>query len=180
MKPLLPLILLFCLLFGCTGTGGSSNQKDISRIIFATGYCHGECPFQAIEIDSSLAYKYYGGQYAKHKGYFQGVIANDYWDSLNSDLIKLEYWNLDTIYDNTYDDQSIEIIIYSGNHKKHIRGQNKSLPKNLQNLVTKLSYSVDLAKIKTTKDIIKFETTVQEPLDSVEPKFPPAGRDQNN
>jgi len=174
MKTLLTLLLLICLFYGCTEYKTSSKQNDIFKIIFASGYCHGECPFQAIEIDSSLTYKYYGGQHAKNKGYFRGTIDEGFWESLKNDLKKIEYWNLDTIYDDTYDDQSMEVIIYKGKYKKHIRGQEKSLPKGLQNLLYKLYYSVDLADIKAIRDTIQFESTVQNPLKFTGPKFPPA------
>ena len=35
-------------------------------------------------------------------------------------------------------------------------------------------FSVELAKIKAVGDTIKFESTVQNPLKSTGPKFPPA------
>ena len=174
MKTRIMLLNILCMLLGCTGYNSSPKGKDISRVIFASGYCLGECPFQAIEIDSSLTYKYYGEQYAKHKGYFRGTIDKGFWKSLKSDLNKLEYWNLDTLYDDTYDDQSMEIIIYSGNYKKHIKGQDRSFPEGLQKLFSKMYLSVELAKIKAIKDTIKFETTVQSPPKFTGPKFPPA------
>jgi hypothetical protein len=174
MKTPALLLLLICLFCTCQRAGYKPQQNHISKIIFATGYCHGECPYQAIEIDSSLAYKYYGGEYARKKGYFQGIVDKGFWDSLNTDIEELGFWNLDTIYNNTVDDQSKEIIIYQGNKKKRIHGQDESFPKGLRQLFSKLYHSVDRVHITPFKDTINFESTLQEPLKLIgEPSFHP-------
>ncbi|MEJ6980004.1 DUF6438 domain-containing protein [Pedobacter sp. P351] len=168
MRTLLTTFLLTCLFCGCQR---SKNEFDrhgqITKIAFATGYCHGTCPYQAIEIDSSLTYKYYGGEWAKNKGYFTGTIDRGFWDSLNTDLKDLEYWNFEAVYDNTVDDQEVELIIFKGHDKKHIRGQYESLPKGLRDLFFKTYKSVARANLRPIKDSIAFVTTLQTPM-----KFP--------
>jgi hypothetical protein len=50
----------------------SEDPDAISKVIFATGGCYGECPYYAIEIDAALNYKYDGGKYAKSHATFKG------------------------------------------------------------------------------------------------------------
>jgi hypothetical protein len=37
------------------------NKSEISKIVLGRGYCLGECPFEVIEIDTTLSFKYFGG-----------------------------------------------------------------------------------------------------------------------
>lgn len=171
MKSLLITFLLIVLLCSCKK---SINRHDITKITFASGYCHGECPFQAIEIDSSLTYKYYGGEWAENQGYFLGTIDKDFWDSLNTDVRNLKFEDIDSTSDNSPCDQSLEIIIYNGNERKYISNQEESLPKGVQYLFSKLHLSVGRAKLRATQDTIIFETTLQKPPEhSGGPRFPP-------
>jgi hypothetical protein len=72
------------------------------------------------------------------------------------------------------DDQSVEVIIYCGTSKKHIRGQYESLPNELRHLFATMNASIELARLKRIKDTIKFESTIQiADRMTAEPAFPP-------
>jgi hypothetical protein len=174
MKIRLMLLALILLTYACNDGKSPIKQDNLTRIVFATGYCHGECPQQAIEIDSSLAYKYYGGEFARNKGYFRGTIGKGFWESLDADLKKPEFLSLNNIYDDSVDDQSVEVIIYRGKSKKHIRGQYESLPNELRHLFATMNSSINLANLKPISDTIHFESTIQMRVSKIaEPRFPP-------
>src|ERR1700735_5570583 len=92
-------ILYFMVLFAsCTSKNVRDRNNEISKISFASGGCYGKCPFMAIEVDSSLSYKYYGGLYSDKPGYYTAKISTELWDSINIQFEKVDYKHLDTSY----------------------------------------------------------------------------------
>jgi transposase len=153
------------------------NKSEISKIVLGRGYCLGECPFEAIEIDSTLSFKYFGGMYADQKGYYSGEIAQSYWDSLNLKINKIDLNKLDSVYYKTYDDQEVEFVIYKDGKRKYVIGQTDSLPLKLKDLLDLLHKIINNVDLKLLKDSINFETQVQyQYLRSTDsPKFLPKG-----
>lgn len=74
-------IALFLLSACCTK---EHRNNEITKIEIATGGCFGPCQYTALSIDSSLTYKYYGGEILsrtnrpedkfKIEGYYTGKI----------------------------------------------------------------------------------------------------------
>ncbi|MGB4774699.1 MAG: DUF6438 domain-containing protein [Daejeonella sp.] len=156
----------------------SCHQKDdikIFKIAVASGWCRsGECPYSAVEIDSSLHYQYYGGLYANPKGYYYGKFDKKDWRALNKDFRKIKFEDLKEIYPYAYDDSEIEMIIYSSKGKKHIKTQFASLPIELKRIYDQVLESYKLVKLKKSPHELHFETTYQIPPKIIgEPKFPP-------
>jgi hypothetical protein len=78
-------------------------------------------------------------------------------------LEQIRYKQLDTSYEHTVDDQSLEFIIHYSNKTKHIRAQAASLPNNVGKVFNWISDSYRNLKLKRTHDSLRFETTVQYP-----------------
>jgi hypothetical protein len=138
----------------------SIKKNRISRIGFATGGCHGTCPYLAIEIDSTLTYTFFGGKYAKKKGFFKGVVSRDFWDTLNQKFERIQYRNLDTLYNSSVDDLAIECYLMEGQERKSIYGQDMSMPDSLREVLYWVlnSYEkIDLMKV----DTLFFQTEIQ-------------------
>jgi hypothetical protein len=100
----------------------------------------------------------------KLKGYYAGKITEAFWDTLNIKLEQIKYKKLDTSYQRSFDDQSLEIFIHYGNKVKHIKAQSASLPENVGNAFYYIVNSYKTIKLKATKDTFKFESTIQWPI----------------
>lgn len=171
----LMLTIAILLLFACNFNSKKTNT--IEKVILGTGYCHGDCVFQAIEIDNNLKYKYYGGKNAEKKGYFIAKADKKLWDELEIMFNKIKINDLDTLYDRTYDDQSFELIIYANGKRKHIKAQYESLQKELKDIVDFLSGSYKNVDLQPIDYVIDFESKIQkEQIPDSVPKFPPPSR----
>jgi hypothetical protein len=138
------------------------KKRNISKIIFETGGCYGKCPYTAVEIDSSLTFKFYGGEYSDVKGYFKGIVSEEIWDSLNLKLEGINFTQLDSSYEKSIDDLATEMIVYYGKQRKHVRGQSASLP---DSVMTFYNWLMNLHKRVRLKPItekeISLETSIQ-------------------
>lgn len=154
-------LILILTLFACADTHKDNKRNNqIRKVSFATGGCYGKCPFLAIEIDSSLSYKFYGGQYSDLQGFFTGKITQTFWDSLNIKLEQVNLKQLDTLYMATIDDLSIESYFTFGQIKKPLFGHEMDFPDSVQKIFNWLmgSYKrVELTKV----DTLDFETKIQ-------------------
>ena len=152
-----------CILtIGCTE---DKKRNTITKVSFARS----EMPFMAVEIDSSLNYKYYGGARADNKGYFTGNISEADWTNFNSLLDSLDYKHVDTGFNDLgIDEAGVELIIQSQNDKRHYFGsvdKRDSLYKAYEWLIGSIQ-KVDLTK---SNDTLQFETRYQYPPS---PKIP--------
>jgi hypothetical protein len=86
MKLLKLAVGLFLVLPSCKQMTNDTQYSgyEIQKVTVAfSGYaCEGECPFQALAIDSTLKINYYGGLFAPLKGYFEGNVSKVLWDSV--------------------------------------------------------------------------------------------------
>ena len=158
------IILTLSIVFSSCTEKTKKRNNEISRIVFATGGCYGHCPIQVIDIDSSLNFKYQGLEYSKYIGYYEGSFKQELWDSLNIELEKLNYNELDTIYSHSVDDLSTEIYIYNKNGIKHIYAQSSSLPKNVENFYEWFLERIQKLEMKNTNKKFIFQTTTEKPI----------------
>jgi hypothetical protein len=161
--------LIFCILaelMSCKTNKLENKTYEISRIAFASGGCYGACPLLAIEIDSSLNYKFYGGRYSDMPGYYVGKISQELWDSINTKFEKVDFKHLDTSYQFSVDDLATQTIIFYSNTRKIVNAQSASLPGAVDSLLTWLMYSYRKVKLVESKDSLTFYSTMQYP------KFP--------
>lgn len=138
------------------------KADEISRINFATGGCFGRCPVMAVEMDSSLNFRFYGYEYTKLKGYYTGKISQSFWDSLTTKFEKIDFKQLDSTYEQSVDDLATELIIYYNGQRKHIYGQSMSLPAKLMKLydwIMDNDTTLHLIKNIDTGNISKWFTT---------------------
>lgn len=149
-------------LFATTVFAACSNHKlkartnEISKIYFASGGCFGSCPFLAIEVDSSLNYKYYGGLYSEKQGYFTGRISPELWDSINIKFEEIDFKHLDTSYQFSDDDLATQTSIFYSNKRKVINAQSASLPQAVSHVLHWLMYSYRNVNLTPSKDTIGF------------------------
>lgn len=178
------LAIALCLLSACHKKKRRNN--DITKIEVSTGDCFGPCQLTAVSIDSSLTYNYYGGETpftepvqdtVKLRGYFTGKVSKAFWDTLNIKLDQIKYQQLDSVYQHSVDDQSLEVLIYYNGKTKHIRAQSASLPDNVRKVIYWIASSYKKVRIIPVKDSIIFHTTEQQPfkvqIDLKDVKFPP-------
>ena len=170
-KSSIKLVILSVALFSIMSCNRNEpRHNEISKIEVATGDCFGPCQLTAISIDSQLNLNYYGGELLPGKprkvlkGNFNGQFTQRLWDTLNSKLERVNYKLLDTSYEHSIDDQSLEIVIYQGNKIKHIRAQSASLPDSVREVFSWVADAYKLVALQPTKNPIKFSTTIQYPI----------------
>lgn len=166
----LPILLILGILISACNSP-KQRRNEITKITVATGGCFGNCPLTAVSIDSSLVYNYYGGQFAKKKGYYLGHISKKLWDTLNMKMEHIHYKELH--YKNhTADDQELEIIVHYGAKVKRVVAEDADLPDSVTKVLYWIANSYKQVKLEPFKDTIKFETRVQYPFISPV-KIPP-------
>ncbi|MCD8741561.1 DUF6438 domain-containing protein [Mucilaginibacter roseus] len=157
----LHLALIFLLFCSC------NNKAEINKIELSTGFCLGDCQPVTISIDRTLKYNFYGdgSPFSNSKyddrlyGYYTGTMTKSLWDSITNALEKINYKELDTSYEHSIDDQSLEIFIHYGNKVKHIKAQSASLPRNVAKVFYSIERSYKYVSLKRADTIIKFEHT---------------------
>jgi hypothetical protein len=161
------------------------RKNEIIKIELArSGGLNRNDPGTAISIDSSLNYKYYGVLNHNHFGksdfpqpkYYEGLISEELWDTLNQKIERIKYKTLDTVDNGGVTDVNyFELIIHWRNGRKRITridtGGNYPVIKTL----IWLNNSYKNIKLKQVNEPLKFETTYQIPPHSnLKPiKFPP-------
>lgn len=172
MKPqVFTILLLILTLYSCQEKSVSVRHNKITKLTFATGGCFGDCPFLAIEIDSTLDYKFYGGKNADVKGYYIGKISQTLWDTINIRFEPLQNRNLDTNI-RSVDDMSIQSIIHFGQSVTKIKRQEMDLPKDIRDNFYWLMDSYKRIKLEKVADTIHFETIIQNGLPAIPPPSP--------
>ena len=153
-------ILLMMLAFSACRLHEPSGKLKISKLSFATGGCFGECPFMAMEIDSALSMKYYGGPFAEFQGYYEGKIPQALWDTINMKFAPLQYKDLDSKV-RTVDDLAIECLIHFAKSVKRINRQESELPEAIRNNFYWLIGIPKKASLEKVGDTLAFETVIQ-------------------
>ena len=172
---LIAIFVAILLLAACGRSAG--NKDDNSKIEIAPGGCLRSCPVVGIKIDSSLKLVYYGGYKAKLQGYYEGKIAQDVWDTLNSKLKHINYRKIDTAEYLSIDGENAEAIFYWGDQKRHIYRSIYENPDSISDALIWIINCYKRAGLQESKYSVKFETKYQNmkpPIlinDTV--KFPP-------
>jgi len=166
-------LLLFLAVASLSACHNSSKRKDeITKIEIATGGCFGPCQSTVVSIDSSLTYKYFGGGVpmvfrldtsvkSNLKGYYSSRISRAFWDTLKTKLEDINFRQLDTSYQNSIDDQSLEIFIHYGNKLKYIEARSASLPDDARDVFYYIIKSYKTIKPKPTRDTFIFESATK-------------------
>lgn len=169
MKTSSSILILFAFIFySCQEQSNKGREKQqtqlrqnkITKLSFATGGCLGECPFMALEIDSTLDFKFYGGKYSKLQGFYSGKISQSIWDSINIKFEPLQNRNLDNGI-RTLDDMAIQNIIHFGKTIKNISAQEMELPEDVRNDYHWLMEVYKKGDLTKMTDTIHFETSLQ-------------------
>lgn len=141
---------------------GCKEEKKahyLTKLTVATGGCYGNCAFAAVEIDSSLSFKYYGGDFAERKGYYLGHISKGYWDTLNVELKKLDVETMDTLYGGAVDGLEEELVLNTeGGKRKHIIANGGSMPEVMSKFMNKTLEHYKKITLLPVKDTLDFET----------------------
>jgi|SRR5450631_3385153 len=145
----------------CSNHKLKTRPNEISKISFASGGCFGPCPILAIEVDSSLNYKYYGGEHSEKKGYLTGRISPTLWDTINIKFEEVDFKHLDTAYQFTVDDLATQTSIFYSNKRKIINAQSSSLPKPVSDVLLWLMNSYKRINLTPSKDTIGFGSRLQ-------------------
>lgn len=157
--------VMFCLcigLFSCLYRNEKPPRNNqIDKIVFATGECKGTCALQAIEIDSTLSYKYFGGRHAIKQGYYKGSITRDLWDSINAKFEKENFVKWDSSYKESFDNWPGEMVLYHSGKRKHILLMDSDLPDSLRKLFYWMAEIPKRIVLIQTTDSLQFETWVQ-------------------
>lgn len=149
-------------MFACNNSRHEKNKRnnEIKKISFATAGCFGKCPFLAIEIDSNLSYKFYGGRFAKKVGFFKGTITQSFWDTLNLKFEQIKYKKLDSLYNSSVDDMPFETYITYGQKRKPLCGQEMSMPDSVREVLYWVMNSYKNINL-TQVDSFVLETSIQ-------------------
>lgn len=161
------LLYAFAVLFAVLWSGCKEKKKAhyITKLTVAAGGCFGNCAFAAVEIDSSLSFKYYGGEFAGRKGYYLGHISKGYWDTLNVELKKLDVETMDTLYEDAVDGLEEEFVLNTeGGKKKHIVARGGSMPGVLSKFINNTLQHYKNIELTKVKDTLDFETKIQYPV----------------
>jgi hypothetical protein len=166
-------IISILTLFACKSENKTEKNTKIDRIVLASGGCYGQCPYQALDITENLKVNYFGGEFSKFEGDYNSTIKQQIWDTICEKLNQMEIMECDSVYSHSLDDQSIELIIYYGNKKKHIKGQSASFPEELNALFYEIIHLTKTMDMKKSKKAYQFPTTYQKEYELLIDFIPP-------
>jgi len=169
MRPVYNFIFLVAL-FISSCQRQKTRYNEISSIELATGDCFGSCQYTATQIDSSLRFNFLGGPLSSGRtrkiirGNYTGRISSAFWDSLNKKLEYIHYKLLDTSYQQSADDQSLELIVYYHNKIKHVKAQSASLPDSVREVFDWIANSYKSVKLEPVERPFHYHTKAQIPF----------------
>jgi hypothetical protein len=149
----------------CLADKNQKKRNNINRVVLATGGCYGNCPIQVIDLDSTLTVRFQGIKYSDNLGFYTGKITQQFWDTLNAKFESIHYTQLDSLYQQSVDDLSTEVIVfYKGNKLKRIVGQSTSLPDSVMTVYQWLMLSIEKFDLRETQDSLIFPTRIEKPI----------------
>lgn len=164
-------VSIIAFLFSCSPSPKPEPGYEIFKTTLASQEYMGGGRYRAIELDSTLVVKYFGGHNSNPEGFFYGKIKQQKWDSIKSKLEELGKMILDTANKRIVDDRLIEIYIHSHEGIKHIAAPQSVLPKKF---IIEFDSILNIYKyigLSKTNDSLKFETTVQEYIPPLQQKI---------
>ncbi len=171
MKSNLAVLLILSTFYSCFHSPQKEQQNDIFKITLASQEYMGNGPFMAIELDSTLILKYFGGHNSDPVGFYYGKISQLTWDTIQSKIEEIGNNPLDTSFKLIVDDREIEMFIHSQTGVKHIIAYQSRLPKNVLIEFDQILNIYKQIKLSKTDDSLKFETTIQEYNPPIETKI---------
>lgn len=167
MKQLIALLLIY-LLIGCS-KGVHQNTSEINRIELASTkmkFAGGV----AISIDSSLLYKYARRKY-KDYNYYSGRITPQFWDTITKKLEEINFKTIPLTDNTTCCDDVIEfeLIVHWRNKQRRIIRITRPGPDSVYNTLEWIRDSYKYVKLNHINDSIKFETSLQLPIEEPPP-----------
>lgn len=162
MKSIFLSVIVLIFFNSCIRTSPDQQTSNIKKITFASEDYFASGPFVAIEIDSTLNFKYYGGLNSNPSGFYTGTISQSIWDSISLSLNNIRYQFLDSCYPIMVDDRMIEMIVHTNKFIKHINACKSRLPSEvISTFDSILNIYKKIVLFKTTDSLI-FESHVQE------------------
>ncbi len=155
-------VFIISFLFSCAPSPKPEPGNEIFKTTLASQEYMGGGPFRAIEMDSTLVLKYFGGRNSDPTGFYYGKIEQQKWDSIKVKLEELGKIILDTANKRIVDDRLIEIYIHSHEGIKHIAAPQSVLPKKF---IIEFDSILNIYKyigLSKTNDSLRFETKIQE------------------
>lgn len=167
-RSILFILLLSC---SCNQSADVDQKNDIFKVTLASQEYIGNGPFRAIELDSSLTLKYFGGHNSDQKGYYYGKVSQSTWDTIKDKIKRIGDQSIDTTYKRIVDDREIEFFIHTQTDVKHITAFQSTSPKSFVAEFDEILNIYKQVKLSSTDDSLKFETTVQEYHPAVQQKI---------
>ena len=140
------------------------NRHGLYRLAVAGSTCFGYCPAFALELDSSLACTYYGGDHARRQGYYRGKAPARFWREAVRHLNLLPLDSLPSTYAQNPDAALVQFVLYTSSGKKHFLGADGTLPKPLFKLYVWIVTHDSALMLRPAADSIRFDTFVQRGL----------------
>lgn len=154
--------------FGGINNSDNNQKNEITKVSFSRF----GSPYIAIEIDSAMNYKYFGSLNARTKGFYTGKLSEADWIHLKALLEKVDYKEVDTVFETKSGDVGVEIFVQSRNNYRNYYGvvvENDTFHEAYEWLIK----SVDRIQLTPSKDPLKFEMRIEYPQGQNIPKFPP-------
>lgn len=162
---------------GCSTQEPKPRVNEIVKVGLATSGCYGECPFLAIEVDSSLNYKFYGGDYSGKEGFYIGRVTPAFWDILNLLFEQAEHRSFVEPDLHVVDAMVYEFVIRDSDTLRHFGlpdvefpplpgeelTQDEVIVQRMRRVLRWLMFSYKGISMNQVNDTLDFETTSQYP-----------------
>ncbi len=140
------------------------NRHGLYRLTVAGGSCFGPCPAFALDMDSSLACTYYGGEQARRQGYYRGKVPARFWREAVRQLNLLPLDSLHGTYPQNPDAALVQFILYTSSGEKRFLGADGALPTPLFKLYVWIVTHDSALTLRPAADSIRFATFAQRGL----------------
>ena len=140
------------------------NRHGLYRLVVAGSTCFGPCPEFALDMDSSLSCAYYGGEFARHRGYYRGTVTDQLWQEAVNQTNRLQLDSLSETYAQNADMPRVRFILYTSGGKKHFQGSDGALPSPLFKLYVWIATHDSALTLHPAADTIHFDPFVQRGL----------------
>ena len=131
-----------------------ASNVTLDQITLSKEPCFGSCPINSVSIDKDGQIYFYGESYNSKNGFFQGKINPIIFEELVKDLNKINFNH----YKNDYGNYNITDLpstsvsfIQEGKVYKSIYDYGNASPKELQGILTRISYLYQTTKLDTIK-----------------------------
>lgn len=146
-------------LVACT-PGHESPVRSVT-VAFSGFGCETECPNYAICVDSTLNVGYYGGRSTERRGYFQGLVSDEQWDSVQVRFAGFLEHGMDTTSFGRTDHPDFEMIVTGLGRDLHVDNNTGNLTDADQATLYWVMGLIERATELQTVDTMGFATSSQ-------------------